>query len=386
MGSIVDMTLPRLGETMEEGRIVTWLKQPGERFRRGETLLEVETDKTVVECPALVDGTLITHLAKPDERIPVDGIIARIEVEGEGTAAAARQEAATPVAATAASRSVARAVEKPGKVRASGKARALARNKGIDLTKLSGSGRNSRIGAADVEAASTGSTTARVILIHGLFADAASFSLLRLMLERTGFSVEALELPHHGNAGDDASTVDDAVKSLRARLPGGELILVGHSLGALIAAKIAAGLGSRLRQLVLLAPAGFGLDISSGFVDAMLAARNEDQLIDALQMLGPARVSRGFATEQLERIARRRAGLTRLISSAFDGNLQKIAITAELSRLQVPVTAIFGRDDPIVPAHHALAAPPNVEVRIVSGSGHVMHWYQADYIIGLLRK
>ncbi|HNB27694.1 MAG TPA: acetoin dehydrogenase dihydrolipoyllysine-residue acetyltransferase subunit, partial [Alphaproteobacteria bacterium] len=46
--SVVTLPLPRLGETMEEGRIVGWLKQPGDRFKRGEILLEVETDKTVV--------------------------------------------------------------------------------------------------------------------------------------------------------------------------------------------------------------------------------------------------------------------------------------------------------------------------------------------------
>ena len=55
----IDLPLPRLGETMEEGRIVTWLKQPGDRFRRGEILLEVETDKTVVEVPALQDGVMV---------------------------------------------------------------------------------------------------------------------------------------------------------------------------------------------------------------------------------------------------------------------------------------------------------------------------------------
>ena len=60
---VVDLPLPRLGETMEEGRIVAWLKQPGDKFRRGEILLEVETDKTVVEVPALQDGTMIEHLA-----------------------------------------------------------------------------------------------------------------------------------------------------------------------------------------------------------------------------------------------------------------------------------------------------------------------------------
>ena len=57
------LTLPRLGETMETGRVVGWLKQPGEAFRRGETIVEIESDKTVVELPALADGRLLEVLA-----------------------------------------------------------------------------------------------------------------------------------------------------------------------------------------------------------------------------------------------------------------------------------------------------------------------------------
>ncbi len=52
------LLLPRLGETMEQGRVVAWLKRPGDAFVRGETIVEIETDKTVVELPALADGVL----------------------------------------------------------------------------------------------------------------------------------------------------------------------------------------------------------------------------------------------------------------------------------------------------------------------------------------
>ena len=63
MGRVIEMPLPRLGETMEEGRIGVILKKPGEAFRRGETLLEVESDKTTVEVPALQDGVIVEWLA-----------------------------------------------------------------------------------------------------------------------------------------------------------------------------------------------------------------------------------------------------------------------------------------------------------------------------------
>lgn len=384
MGRLVDMPLPRLGETMEEGRIVAWLKQPGEPFRRGEILLEVETDKTVVECPALVDGTLVEHLVKSEDRVPVDAPIARIELASEApavTAAAGPQ--ARPTTATVAPVAPVHP-ETTGKIRASGKARALARKRGVDLTNVKGSGRGGRISSADVLQASGSSLKPRVVLIHGLFADGASFSLLKLMLERSGFEVVAVDLPLHGASPHSATNLDDAVRAVEQGLPPGELILIGHSLGAVIATRIAAKLDSRVKRLILLSPAGFGLDINGGFIDAMLGARNEDQLLDALQMLGPAKVSRSFATEQLGRIAARREDLDRFIRSVADNGIQKSAVTLDLARLQMPVTALFSRDDPIVPVHHALAAPPNVEVRIVSGCGHVPHWYRADFIVGLL--
>ena len=61
MGVMI-LTLPRLGETMEEARVTDWLVAPGAAFKRGEVLLEVETDKTVVEVPAMQDGVLIAQL------------------------------------------------------------------------------------------------------------------------------------------------------------------------------------------------------------------------------------------------------------------------------------------------------------------------------------
>ena len=77
------LRLPRLGETMEEGRIVAWLVAPGDHFERGDPLIEVETDKTVVEYPALGSGTLAETLVSAGDSVPVGAVIATIDV-GEG--------------------------------------------------------------------------------------------------------------------------------------------------------------------------------------------------------------------------------------------------------------------------------------------------------------
>ena len=78
---LITLKLPRLGETMEEGGISKWLKKPGERFRRGETLAEIETDKTVVELPALVDGVMQEILAAEGTTVKVGEPICRYVTE-----------------------------------------------------------------------------------------------------------------------------------------------------------------------------------------------------------------------------------------------------------------------------------------------------------------
>ena len=96
---IVTFTLPRLGETMESGRVATWLKQPGDRFKRGETLVEIESDKTVVEMPALADGVLHEIVVAAGEDADVGAVLCRYDDGKADTASAdpAPQPATPPV-------------------------------------------------------------------------------------------------------------------------------------------------------------------------------------------------------------------------------------------------------------------------------------------------
>lgn len=118
------LELPRLGETMEEGELVAWLKQPGQQVRRGEAVAEIGTDKVVAELPALEDFVLEEHLVRPGERVRVGQPIARIRLGLD-----------------------------PERPRASPAARRLARALGVDLARLRGSGPRGRITTDDVRAA-----------------------------------------------------------------------------------------------------------------------------------------------------------------------------------------------------------------------------------------
>jgi pyruvate dehydrogenase E2 component (dihydrolipoamide acetyltransferase) len=411
---IVNLPLPRLGETMEEGRIVTWLKRPGDRFKRGEILLEVETDKTVVEVPALQDGTMVEHLAAEADTIPVDAPIARIEVAGAVEAPTAQKPIASsaPTVAKAAPQFSARPSN--GELRASPRARRLARDQGVDLTVLTGTGRNGRISGDDVLAAGSAKESAPQIviqvatiagtiqvrewpaigqrrgdafLIHGLFADADSYTLVARRLAKGGLRVLAIDLPGHGGSDAKATTLDQLVDTtattLRA-LAVGPVRLVGHSLGAMVAAKLAAQGEVALDRLLLLAPAGLGKEIDRGFIDGMIAADTVADLEREITRLDGGALSATYLAELLTRIQSRRPMLRDLAASINDAGGQRHSIATDLERVKAPVTAIFGLKDRIIPWQHAAQLPARAAVHFMKSAGHMPHWAAPNLVVELL--
>ncbi len=77
-----DVVLPNMGFGMEEGRIISWLKQPGDKIRKGEALVEIEGDKSTVELEALAEGVIETILVSPESVVPVGTVLARIRTAG----------------------------------------------------------------------------------------------------------------------------------------------------------------------------------------------------------------------------------------------------------------------------------------------------------------
>ena len=189
---MADIVMPRLSDTMEEGTILRWLKHDGEEVHRGEELVEIETDKAAMTYESDQDGTLQTVAAEGDT-LPVGELIARVGVPGDGLAATggatvaehasgAEQAAAdqpVPSAAAESPPSAAAAAEAPAprdaasgdspavatdpgeRVKASPLARRIARENGVDLGALSGSGPGGRVVKADVEAAAGGAEGSR---------------------------------------------------------------------------------------------------------------------------------------------------------------------------------------------------------------------------------
>jgi pyruvate dehydrogenase E2 component (dihydrolipoamide acetyltransferase) len=165
---MTEVVMPRLSDSMEEGTILKWLKGEGEEVSRGEPLAEIETDKATLTYEA-DSGGVLTIVAPAGETLPIGSVIARLDAEGANGDGAAR--AATPAepapeppaepqpppepatAPATAPPQAQEAVADGGRVKASPLARRIARERGVDLRALAGSGPGGRIVRADVERA-----------------------------------------------------------------------------------------------------------------------------------------------------------------------------------------------------------------------------------------
>jgi 2-oxoglutarate dehydrogenase E1 component len=156
----MQVTLPEMGESVTEGTIAKWLKQPGDQVREGEGLVEVTTDKVDAEVPAPASGTLVKILAEAGKTVAVGSALAEIAVGAVGDAAA--KKAPTPQAVAKPSAvETAQPVQTPapngGQVAAAVEvtegAELLAKAKGIDLATIKGSGPGGSIRRRDVAAA-----------------------------------------------------------------------------------------------------------------------------------------------------------------------------------------------------------------------------------------
>jgi pyruvate dehydrogenase E2 component (dihydrolipoamide acetyltransferase) len=157
------VVMPALEMAQETGKLVSWLKKEGEQVRKGEMLLEVETDKAVVEVEAGADGILAGIAAQVGDVVPVGKTIAWLVAPGEtppSAASAAPQTGRKIDPAVAAAASTAAAPAAPGRAgggaRISPKARKIAQEHGVDLATVVGSGPGGEISAEDVLRAAQG--------------------------------------------------------------------------------------------------------------------------------------------------------------------------------------------------------------------------------------
>src|SRR5438093_6158163 len=139
---LIESKVPQLSESVAEATLLAWHKKVGEAVKRDENLIDIETDKVVLELPAPADGVLAKIIKGDGGTVKAGEVIATLDTEGKAAASAAvPAKPAAPAAKPAPVASAAPAMPS---------ARKIAEEKGIDTGSIAGSGRGGRVTKADV--------------------------------------------------------------------------------------------------------------------------------------------------------------------------------------------------------------------------------------------
>src|SRR5258708_14840888 len=137
---IVEVKVPQLSESVSEATLLDWHKKEGEKVSRDENLIDIETDKVVLELPAPVDGVLVKIVKKNRESVGSGDVIAQIDTEAKAGVASPKDEVKKET-------SQEKAKQAPPVMPAAQK---IAAEKGVDTSKIQGTGRDGRVTKGDV--------------------------------------------------------------------------------------------------------------------------------------------------------------------------------------------------------------------------------------------
>lgn len=388
------------GEYMESATIVSWAAKIGDPVKAGDVVVVVETAKAATEIEAGRDGVLAAILAPEGAEVGIGAVLGRIAdsiFADEAPVAVPQPAVAGPEAVV--SDAPAKAEAATRRISISPLARRLARQAGLDISSIAGTGPGGRIKSRDIEralrelteavpaaapvavvhspaVARTG-TAVPLVLLHGFGANAAAWNMVRPHLD--GRPVLTPELPGHGR---EPALTSPSLEALAEAVLGQieangarECDLVGHSLGGAVAAALTANQSVRVRSLTLIAPAGLGPEIDSGFLAGFLSARTVESLMPWLERLAadPGRLPRGYAQAVLRERERFGVGAAQaeIAQRLFPDGTQAIGIGTDLDRFTGPLKVVWGKGDRIIPQAHQDELPGHAACHRLGGVGHM---------------
>ena len=350
--SIHAITMPRWGMTMSEGTLAAWLAGEGDVVAKGQDLMEIETTKITNVVESLADGVLRRRLAAPGTVAPVGalvGIIAGPEVMDREIDAfiAARQGA---------------------------------RDQGTVAADAADAGRLITIGPHSLHVVQAGSGNGiPMVFLHGFGSDSAIWALNQEALAQ-GRATLAFDLPAHGRSapsvpGGDPAEMAAAIGQALGEIGVGRAHLVAHSFGAAVAMSMAERSLGLAASLTLIAPVGFGAEISSAFLDGFLAAERRKPMKDVLAMLFADPAAMGSAMPDAVLRMKRLDGVAESLAAiaarlAEDGR-QRLDLRPRLAALTLPVLVVWGEKDAIVSASQASGLPAQIGSCMIAHAGHL---------------
>jgi pyruvate dehydrogenase E2 component (dihydrolipoamide acetyltransferase) len=364
----INVIMPALEMAQETGKVIAWLKKEGEQVTKGEPLLEVETDKAVVEIEATGNGILAGVKVQQGAVVPVGQTIAWLLQPGEalpeekieaqsGRHAVSEPAARSAVAATASATAESRETES----RVSPKARRLARELGVDLKQLRGSGPGGEILTADIEEAAKAGTQvtapAPQLATHG--------AIGRLMAERTTQSWTTV--PHFFVLREvDASALVAMRESVVPQIQQSHGVKLTHTdlLVALVARVLKKhprmnaswnGSGIVLHQEINL---GIAMAVEDGVVVVVIPKANQAEL-------GEIAVQRRDLTERARANALRPSDITGATFTISNlGMYHTDAFTAIIVPPQAGILAVGAIADRVVPVEGQVGIRPMIRITL----------------------
>ncbi len=365
MTAITPIVMPKWGLSMTEGTVNTWLVQEGDRIRVGDPLVEVETDKITGAVEAGDPGVLRRRVAAPGQTLPVKallGVMAEADVPDRDIDAFIAAYV-VPVAA-----------------------------------EEGGTGEDeSAYGFVDADGirvryARHGSAGPTMLLIHGFGGDLDTWLFNINALAEFG-TVVALDLPGHGQSERrlPGTTLADLARFVTRFMDAAEVErahVVGHSLGGAIAAQMACEHSGRVESVALVASAGLGDEVNTGYLEGFVAAQSRRELKPIVEQLfaDPALVTRQLLDDLLR--YKRLDGVTELLGQ-LGGALFAHGTQREQPGRRLPtgtrVLAVWGAEDRIIPAGHARNTPASARVAVLDGAGHMVQMEKAQEVNRLLK-
>jgi len=430
------LSMPKWGLAMKTGRVVEWLKHPGDPVQQGEPIAEIESEKAVNEVEAPVSGIVRSLMVEEGDSTAVSEPLAVIAAQGEELSdeqvatllhedaemrrqqaeALTKKRSTTKAAATAATGGARVARGEGERVQASPAARRLAQELGVDLTTLVGTGPKGMIGREDVlRAAEEVQTTSEeseertidvdgiavhcllagptnaphVVFVHGLGGSLTTWAL-NLPAFASRFRICALDLVGAGeSAKPEMSYSVHALADFLARFlqvlgPDWQRVkLVGHSLGGAIILDCAGRYPEQVERLVLVDSVGLGKEIDEAFLHLVHKEPTPEHIQAELacffanaDFVQPALVEQVY---QQRRQPGAREALLATADAAFRDGQQQVDLQPTLAAYERPVLLIWGAADEILPVAHAqTATAPRIQITVFADCGHCPHIESSD--------